>query len=301
MYSPDFECKYTDLASLSNLSVAGTFSIFSLNVRSLTGKFDELLLYFAQSHPFSFDILAFQEVWSVNSDLKIDGYQQLEFRTRDKHLPKRNPNCGGGVGMYIKNGFSYEELDFKNSFVEGVYESQWLKITLPDKSSRIIGNIYRPNTAPRGNLSQAIEIHSSIISSIKSNKQHKKCSIQILSDFNVNILNYKNHSQTAEYVDFHFCQGLLPMITKPTRIYHRSASLIDHIFTSPTENQVTVGVLTSAISDHLATFMSEEVGYQLEKPEFIKIRQVNDENTAKFKALLSSTDWDSLEDQVPQS
>ena len=301
MYSPDFECKYTDLASLSNLSVAGTFSIFSLNVRSLTGKFDELLLYLSQSQPFSFDILAFQEVWSVNIDLRIDGYQQLEFRTRDKYLARRNNNCGGGVGMFIKNGLSYEELDFKNSFVEGVYESQWLKVTLPDKSSRIIGNIYRPNTAPRGNLSQAIEIHSSIISSIKSNKQHKKCSIQILSDFNVNILNYKNHSQTAEYVDFHFCQGLLPMITKPTRIYHRSASLIDHIFTSPTENLVTVGVLTSAISDHLATFILEEVGYQPEKTsEFIKTRQVNDENTAKFKALLSSTDWDSLDNPEPQ-
>ena len=59
------------------------------------------------------------------------------------------------------------------------------------------------------------------------------------------------------------------MITKPTRIYHRSASLIDHIFTTTTENPVTVGVLTSDISDHLATFFSEEVGGQLEKQELI--------------------------------
>ena len=64
--------------------------------------------------------------------------------------------------MFIKIGFSYEVLDVENCFVEGVYESQWVKITLPDKSSRIIGNIYRPNSAPRGNLSRAIEIHSSI-------------------------------------------------------------------------------------------------------------------------------------------
>ena len=141
--------------------------------------------------------------------------------------------------MFIQNGFAYEVLDLKNSFVEGVYESQWLKITLPDSSSRIIGNVYRPNSAPRGNLSQALEIHSSIINSIKSSKYHKKCIIQIVSDFNVNILNYNNHSQTAEYVDLHFCHGLLPMITKPTRIYHRSATLLDHIFTSPLRGPLT--------------------------------------------------------------
>ena len=299
MYSSDFECRYADLETLSSLPMAGTFSIFSLNVRSLTGKFDELLLYLAQSHPYNFSVLAFQEVWSVNCDLKIEGYQQLEFNTRDKHQAKRSPNCGGGVGMFIKNGFSYEVLNVENCFVEGVYESQWLKVTLPDKSSRIIGNIYRPNSAPRGNLSRAIEIHSSIITSIK--KQHKKCGIQILSDFNVNILNYKTHAPTADYIDFHFCQGLLPMITKPTRIYHRSASLIDHIFTTSTENLVTVGVLTSAISDHLATFISEEVGWQLEKPELIQSRQINEKNTAKFKTLLSRTDWDSLENQEPQT
>ena len=301
MYNPDFECNYTDLASLANLRTPDTFSIFSLNVRSLTGKLDELLLYLAQCQPFSFTILAMQEVWSVESGLRIEGYQKIEFSTRDQYMAKRNPNCGGGVGMFIQNGFAYEVLNLKNSFVEGVYESQWLKITLPDSSSRIIGNVYRPNSAPRGNLSQALEIHSSIINSIKSSKYHKKCIIQIVSDFNVNILNYNNHSQTAEYVDLHFCHGLLPMITKPTRIYHRSATLLDHIFTSPLENPVSVGVLTSAISDHFATFILEEVRWQLKGPELIHSRKINEKTEAKFKALLSSTDWNSMEDPRPQT
>ena len=298
MYNPEFVCNYAELASLCNLPMLSTFSIFSLNVRSLPGKFDELLLYLKQSHPFEFTVLAFQEVWSVSTDLRIDSYQQLEFNTRDKNEVKRNPNCGGGVGMYIREGFSYEVLEFENEFTEGVYESQWLKVFLPDKSSRIIGNIYRPNTAPRGNLPQAMKIHSSIISKIK--RQHKKSSIQILSDFNVNLLNYKTHPQTAEYVDDHFCQGLLPMITKPTRIYHRSASLIDHIFTTPTENPVSVGVLTCAVSDHLATFISEEMDWQPPNLEVTEYRRINEKNTVKFKGLLSNTDWGGLEGRDPQ-
>ena len=121
MYNPEFTCNYTELASLCNLPSNSTFSIFSLNVRSLPGKFDELLLYLKQSHPFDFSVLAFQEVWSVPYDLRIAGYQQLEFNTRDKIQVKRNPNCGGGVGMYIREGFSYEVLEFENSLVEGVY------------------------------------------------------------------------------------------------------------------------------------------------------------------------------------
>ena len=91
------------------------------------------------------------------------------------------------------------------------------------------------------------------------------------------------------------------MITKPTRIYHRSASLIDHIFTTPTENPVTVGVLTCALSDHLATFIVEEMDWQPLKPEVSEYRRINDKNTAKFKTLLSNTNWGALEGREPQS
>ena len=40
-----------------------------------------------------------------------------------------------------------------------------------------IGNVYRPNTAPRENLEQAIQIHTNILEQILSNKEHAKCEI----------------------------------------------------------------------------------------------------------------------------
>ena len=49
----------------------------------------------------------------------------------------KRPNCGGGVGLFVKSGLSYEILEVTNSFVEGVYESIWTLLTLPDKSKRI--------------------------------------------------------------------------------------------------------------------------------------------------------------------
>ena len=56
--------------------------------------------------------------------------------------------------------------------------------------------------------------------------------------------------------------GLLPLITKPTKKYHTSATLIDHIFASKTNNNINVAVLKdSALADHFDTPYIEDIGY----------------------------------------
>ena len=67
-----------------------------------------------------------------------------------------NPNCGGGVGLFIKNNLNYTLLEFQNQFISGVYESLWIKIDLGKSGSVIVGNIYRPNTAPLASLQGAL-------------------------------------------------------------------------------------------------------------------------------------------------
>ena len=86
-----------------------------------------------------------QEVWSVGRDYSLPGYHSLEYNTRDKNKTL-NSNCGGGVGMYISNSLDYEILQFKNQFVEGVYESIWAKVHLGHGKTKILGCVYRPNT-----------------------------------------------------------------------------------------------------------------------------------------------------------
>ena len=100
----------------------------------------------------------------------------------------------------------------------GVYESIWAKIQIGKGKYKIIGNIYRPNTAPLANLALAIATHDKIIQSLKSDKKHKNCEIQIVSDFNVNILNFAQHELTNTYLETMFSNSLLPVITRPTRM-----------------------------------------------------------------------------------
>ena len=50
-------------------------------------------------------------------------------------------------------------------------------------------------------------------------------------------------------------RGYLPYVTNPTRFAKLSASLLDHIYVKTVSNQKEIfsGILTSKISDHLAT------------------------------------------------
>ena len=149
-----------------------------------------------QAKPHIFSVIALQEVWSISREFSIQSYHKLEYCTRDMNQPIPSPNCGGGVGMFIHNKFSYEVLSLDCSFLPGVYESMWVKIEVSKGKYKIIGNVYRPNSAPLANLGRAITNHTLIIESLKANKSHKNCEIQVLSDFNINLLNFAQHDLT---------------------------------------------------------------------------------------------------------
>ena len=106
-----------------------------------------------------------------------------------------------------------------------IYESIWVKLNLEHNKTKIVGSVYRPNSA-KGDLKRAITIHETILQELKSNNAYKHSDLLVCSDFNVDILNYDRHQLTADYVDFQVGLGLLPLITKPTRKYQTSATLI---------------------------------------------------------------------------
>ena len=235
--------------------------------------------------------MAFQEVWSVSKNYKIAGYNKFEYITRDKNGPP-NPNCGGGVGLFIDNKFKdYEILTEESIFKPHIYESIWVKIKMKNGRDKIIGNVYRPNTAPLANLSKAIDIHNQIIDKIQNNRLHANCEIQIVSDFNVNMLNFETHGLTNDYINSLISKSFLPLITLLTRIKHLSATLIDHIWTNKICNSYTTGIIINSISDHFPVFYIEDI----KQPKSIipdKItRKINSETIPAFCKMLKSTQW----------
>ena len=55
-------------------------------------------------------------------------------------------------------------------------------------------------------------------------------SVYLLGDFNVNLLNYNDHTPTNKFLDFLASNSVIPYILEPTRIKDHSEILIDNIF-----------------------------------------------------------------------
>ena len=51
----------------------------------------------------------------------------------------------------------------------------------------------------------------------------------IFGDFNIDLLKFQTHSGTNSYLNNLFSQGFIQIITKPARVTHSSATLIDHL------------------------------------------------------------------------
>ena len=194
----EHDCKYYEISEFKKQfeKSKNNFSTYSHNVRSINGHWDNLLDIFNSTKPIKFSVIALQEIWSVQKNYTLESYGKFEYVTRDMNGPP-NPNCGGGVGLFIDSNYNdYEVLKDESFFIPHVYESLWVKIRTKNGKDKIIGNVYRPNTAPRANLEQAIQTHLNILEKIMSNKEHSKCEIQILGDFNVNMLNFETHGLT---------------------------------------------------------------------------------------------------------
>ena len=91
---------YYEFEEYQNINAApyfySNFSMLSFNIRSLHGKYEEFKDFLSDiKHRFS--IICWQEIWSVSREYPLEGYQSIEFNTRDAHLSTPNRNCGGGV------------------------------------------------------------------------------------------------------------------------------------------------------------------------------------------------------------
>ena len=84
---------------------------------------------------------------------------------------------------------------------------------------------------------------------LKKNRNHE---IIIGIDHNLDLLKANSHPLTNEFLELNLKKSLIPCISKPTRIAHRTASLIDNIMASPiAQCSYAPYILVDDISDHM--------------------------------------------------
>jgi hypothetical protein len=131
-------------------------------------------------------------------------------------------------------------------FYEGIMETCFVELlTDKRKTNIIVGEIYRvPNTSEAFSLKEYNKLLQII------NEENKE--IIIGTDQNLDYLKTEMHENTSKMLDINFNHLMLPTITKPTRITHSTATLIDNIYISKNlQTDFKSAILVDEISDHL--------------------------------------------------
>jgi len=297
-------CKYYDIGEFQTKfkNNSNNFSVFSLNIRSLTGKLNEFheLISELNHHDFKFSVVSIQEIWDIPIHLNTDipGYKPLIFKTRKSSEYNKN-NIGGGVGCWVRDIYEHETIDKISYFEDKLFESLFIKIKTGKKNFKIIGNIYRP---PGSNLTVFLDKLHEILDIISSDQLLSKAEeVILMGDFNINLLNHDNHAGASNYLNTLLNFGQLPLITLPSRVTDHSFSLIDHVSSNTKDKFIESGLVYSSLSDHYPVFCIKNVKTAKSSFQDKYKRKINEKTIAIFKDNLNNVDWSSVNNQLNPS
>jgi len=129
-----------------------------------------------------------------------------------------------------------------------------------------------------------------LIEIINTEKKHGL----VMGDLNINLLKYNSHNPTNEFINSTLSHGFVPMITKPTRLTHTSATLIDHIYTNCITTKSKYGIILNDVADHFGTFHMMKTYKSPRQPQLSNLRYYTTHNIANFRHLIEQQDFTEL-------
>ena len=215
-------CNYLEIENINEIElVKGDLNILHLNIHSIQAKKDQLiqLINTFNKEGHIIDVLLLCETFmndkTINkSRLKNYTLAAYEYRKKLKQ---------GGVAIYLRKGIKFINRNDLNIFKEGELESCFIEIIRNEKKKNIIiGELYRiPNTSEKDFL----EDYDNLLKKI--NKENKE--LVIGTDQNIDYLKINTNSNSNALFEMNLEHKLLPTVTRPTRITHQTATLIDNI------------------------------------------------------------------------
>ena len=274
-------CEYVDPDNTGRIKPGkNDLSVMQINTRGLLNKLDHLRDIINYSHP---DVILLCETWLNTRTLdlvEIKGYKLVSKIRVDR--------IGGGVGILMKkelrtrcrDNLCVETQDLEHVVVE-------LKT---DTKNILLVSGYRP---PNTSVKSMLQDYKCLIANLKRCKHHE---LIIGLDHNLDLMKTHTHKQTSEFLEMNLSSDLTPCITKPTRITHTTATLLDNIFVSPKLHQnLSPFILTEDISDHLPIIAL--LGNQkksLKQSITVTVRNLSDENIQLIREDLDMIDWENV-------
>ena len=154
--------------------------------------------------------------------------------------------------------------------------------------SCLIGEIYRrPNT----NEDEFINF----ITSVSEYAASEKSNLIIGTDQNINLLRTEN-SKVKRLLEVTYEQGIIPCITKPTRVTKSSATLIDQIYVNgELFRNMTSNIVLCDTSDHWPCAVNLKItAHRPFESKTITGRQTSDVKINELNRYLNCYQWDNL-------
>ena len=242
--NPEFEikdsCDYINVDNTLHCD-QNSLTCVQMNVRGISSKKAEVKYLIDHClYDDTPDILLLCETWLTPflPVLKIPGFETYQRNRIGKK--------GGGMAILLADKYRCKTLDIK--FISLKFESVFIKLELRNGECVCLGSVYRPpNTDPK----KFNEEYCDVISQLKKECQN----VVIRLDHNMDFLKSNKHESTQDFINQNLELGMLPTVTRPTRITQTSAMLIDNIIVSMNYiGRYSCNVLIDNTSDHLPIY-----------------------------------------------
>ena len=226
------------------------FNVLSMNIQSLSAKFNDLVFLLDQLNDDTRNIAAIlnQESW-LNDDsdlpqLQIEGYSLITLGSVC--------SSHGGLAIYLNDNYKYSILPLYNNST--VWEGLFIEVSGKGlkKPVIIIGNVYRP---PR-NTNNGYQSFIKEFTPILSHLDKRNSEIILAGDYNMDLLQINRERIVGEFFYLLISRSFYPQITLPTRLSTMRGSLIDNIFCKLSTCKSSASILASGMSNHFPCFIS---------------------------------------------
>ena len=249
------ECDYISEETFNNSTTAEKdLNIVHLNVRGLSSKGDEINLLMQSLKSDTIDVMSLNETWLTKSNNNlpiITGYDLIS-------KPRLNKK-GGGVGFLVNSKIPHRR---RNDLELASVELEHAVLELKCKSKILLCGMYRP---PNSDIPLFLDEYKQVVNKLKGEKHGN---IVICLDHNLDFLKHDKHAPTRQFIESNLDFNLLPIITRPTRVTHNSATLIDNIIISEKlQIKYKCGIMINDTSDHLPCYLTlpDETDHEVKK------------------------------------
>ena len=258
--------------------------VMQINIRGIGSKKSRLIDLIENSvHKKELDVVLISETWLTESspEVNIPGYVM--------HRQDRSHKRGGGVAIVASSKLRCVlRPDLSSKMEES--ECVTLELLLRNGDKCLVSSMYRP---PNTDSQTFLASYNSLVCAMK--KEDPK-GIIIGLDHNLDFLKSEKHQPTNDFIQSNLDFGLIPTVTRPTRITNTSATLIDNIMVSQNLcGSYTSNILINDTSDHLPVICVLNSLTSMKKESLVvKSRDTRLRNLVTLKKQVTNYDWTSL-------